>query len=142
MRRSIFFISFLLLSVMLTPITFASSNSYINHFAPSKTRTNPYRYIGEALRDNISTDTFFRVAKYLTTYRAYEAILRTETVHNPLIFKQGGRATPTNFPRATPIAGPPFDIYTPTGVIPGCLNLLCPSPKGAIYFAGVCWCTS
>lgn len=137
MRLWVFTFGFLIAAAMFAPNAFA----YPNHFVSAKIRTNPYQYVGEALRKNISTDLFFEVSQHLTTYRGFEAIFKKATVHNPLVFKQGGRLTEEAYPNATPIAGPPFDIHTPAGTIPGCLNLLCPSPQGAIWFAGVCWCT-
>lgn len=103
--------------------------------------SNPLRYLREAVKEQFSTSEARRLLKHLTTYRGYEAVLRQKTTHNPLVFRQGSIPVPSFAPTATPIPGPPFDIPTPTGIIPGCLNLLCPPPQGALWFAGICWCT-
>lgn len=101
----------------------------------------PHQLIGEALKEGVTSHQFFRAVSKINSFRGYEKFFRTATVHNPLVFRQGGITAPQATPTGYPISGPPFDIYTPTGVIPGCLNLLCPAPQGALWYAGICWCT-
>ncbi|MEK9186350.1 MAG: hypothetical protein AAB885_02055 [Patescibacteria group bacterium] len=119
----------------------STQNNYPNYFKNSDIKANPTKYLREAVKTQYSIPEARQLLRYLATYRGYETILRQSTIHNPLVFRQGGIPTPTLVPTATPIPGPPFDIQTPTGVIPGCLNLLCPPPQGALWVLGICWCT-
>ena len=116
-------------------------STHKNYFSNQKIQSYPLQYLREAVKNEFSLGTASRLLRHLSTYRGYEAVVRQKTEHNPLVFRQGGIPTPKFAPTAIPIPGPPFDIPTPTGIIPGCLNLLCPPPQGALWVAGTCWCT-
>ncbi len=101
----------------------------------------PYQLLHDSLKDGISSYDFLKKSSKINTFSGFESYFKKATTHNPLVFRQGGSYAPQPAPTGYPIFGPPFDIPTPTGVIPGCLNLLCPPPQGALWVAGICWCT-
>ncbi len=101
----------------------------------------PHQLLNETLREGMNSYNFLKTISPLASFSEYEKYFKKATTHNPLVFRQGGILAPQAVPTGYPIAGPPFDIHTPTGTIPGCLNLLCPPPQGALWVAGICWCT-
>lgn len=102
---------------------------------------NPNKLISETLKQGVTGYDFLKNLKKIRTFFDFESFFKKQAVHNPFVFRQGGSYAPNPVVTGYPIVGPPFDIHTPTGVIPGCLNLLCPPPQGALWYAGTCWCT-
>jgi len=100
---------------------------------------NKTQYLQETLKDGKKVSDYFtylsqiRVPSFITL----ETFYRRQSTHNPFVWRQGIGAP--GVPGAA-IPGLPFDITTPAGTIPGCLNLLCPPPAAALWYAGICWC--
>ncbi|TSC89802.1 MAG: hypothetical protein G01um10143_292 [Parcubacteria group bacterium Gr01-1014_3] len=102
---------------------------------------NPQRTVKETLKSGISAYDFWKARPSLNTFTGFEKFFARQATHNPTVWRQGGDYTPQTVPRFYAVAGPPFDIHTPSGTIPGCLNLLCPPPQGALWVLGICWCS-
>lgn len=154
MRVSIFCVLFVLSAALFAQYVFAYSNPLLEaaaidqstknqgqEFTLRRALTDPNYFLRETLRDDVRTSDYLRALNSLNTYFGRELYFKKEAVHNPFVWRQGGSFAPTSVPRGLPITGLPFDIHTPAGTIPGCLNLLCQPPQGAIWFAGTCWCT-
>lgn len=100
---------------------------------------NRYQYLQETLQEGQTPYKFFSYfskVKFPSFYE-YERFFRRQAIHNPFVWRQGVGAP------GVPGAGfssLPFDIHTPAGTIPGCLNILCPAPAAALWYAGVCYC--
>lgn len=97
----------------------------------------PNKYLAETLKDGIKPSQFWKAAIKINTFWGFESLFKKQATHNPFVWRQGGSSPTPGYA----VAGPPFDIHTPSGTIPGCLNLLCPAPQGALWVDGVCWCT-
>ena len=119
----------------------AFSYTYTKLPSNQSLQKRPYQLLSESLKKGVTAYDFLKKLSPTFGFSDYERYFKKFTVHNPLVFRQGGTYAPQPVPTGYPIAGPPFDIHTPTGTIPGCLNLLCPPPQGAIWDAGICWCT-
>jgi len=129
------FVIFLVTLGLFSPISSIGNN------IGDLTNNNQYSLLGETIKDGLSVSEFYKLLPGINTFFGFETLFKRETTHNPLVFRQGGTYAPQVTPVSSAIPGPPFDIFTPVGVIPGCLNLLCPPPAGALWYAGVCWCT-
>ena len=136
--------------ILLTAVVFALLGVFLfSHVTDAATplptitslTKRPGQLLHESLRSGISTYDFLKQLSKINTFAGFEKYFRKSTTHNPLVFRQGGLYAPRPAPMGYPIPGPPFDIHTPTGTIPGCLHLLCPPPQGALWVAGICWCT-
>jgi hypothetical protein len=104
--------------------------------------SKPNKYLGETLREGIKPYDFWKAASKINTFFGFESLFKTEAIHNPFVWRQGGSFTPTPTPRGRPIPGIPFDVHTGTSaVIPGCLHRLCPAPQAALWYNGICWCS-
>lgn len=102
----------------------------------------PNLYFSETLRDNITPYDFFKAASKINTFFGFESFFKKQAVHNPFVWRQGGKLSPRPIATGRPIPGPPFDIDTATGIIPGCLHRLCPPPQAAFWVDGICWCSN
>lgn len=130
-------------AVMAIFVLWAGSISVAFALTPPKNlieyNRNKTQYIQETLQDGKKVSDLFN---YLSKVRfpsfvTLESFYRRQSTHNPFVWRQG-IGTP-GVPGAL-IPGIPFDISTPAGTIPGCLNQLCPPPFGAIWYAGICYC--
>ncbi len=101
---------------------------------------NPQRTVKETLKPGISAYSFFKALPSINTFTGFEKFFARQATHNPVVWRQGGSYLPSAVPRFYTVVGPPFDIHTPSGTIPGCLHQLCPPPQGALWVAGTCWC--
>ena len=138
MRLAVFVAVFLLI------LTFSSDALAVSQPTQLELLKNPTRTVRETLRSGISAYDFFKALPSINTFSGFEKFFARQATHNPVVWRQS--ANPASFtPQATPIyyavAGPPFDIYGPHGVTPGCLNLLCPPPQAALWIAGMCYCS-
>ena len=102
---------------------------------------NPTRTVKETLKSGVSAYDFFKTLPSINSFMGFEKFFARQASHNPVVFRQGGSLDPQAVPRFYAVAGPPFDIHTPSGTIPGCLHRLCPPPQGALWVDGICWCS-
>ncbi len=143
MRLAVFIAVFLLIGV------FATNALAVSKPTQLELLRNPTRTVRETLKSGVSAYDFFKAVPKINTYAGFERFFARQATHNPTVWRQGGTYTPE--PCLTPlclwptryytVAGPPFDIYGPHGVTPGCLNILCPPPQGALWVDGICWCS-
>lgn len=99
---------------------------------------HPNKYLAETLKDGVKPSQFWKATSKINTLSGFERLFKKQAAHNPFVWRQGGSGVSPSF---YSVAGPPFDIYGPHGVTPGCLNLLCQPPQGALWVDGICWCT-
>ncbi len=135
MRLAVFIAVFLLIGV------FATNALAVSRPTQLELLKNPTRTVRETLKSGVSAYDFFKALPSINTFSGFERFFARQAVHNPVVWRQGGTYAPEPFPKFYAVAGPPFDIHTPSGTIPGCLNLLCPAPQGALWVDGVCWCS-